>query len=305
MTLSRLVYLYFAAACLASAQGFVINYTAGGVPITVPAPTQTLPLTFTGVPQGTANAASQTVVLVPTGAPLIVLISVNNPELTPWLQLDHIGPLNLSGRFDLGVSINTANVGPGNYSGSFQVANFPPIAPGVFVNVSLSVSATGAVRVTTVTLPQGTQGVPYTYGLAATGGSPPYLWSIFSGSLAQGLALSSTGLISGTPAGQGLSSFSVRVADSTSALAFQNLALTINPQVNLQPPVISSLNPSSASVGAAGLTVTVTGSGFTSSSVVRWNGISLATSFSDATLLRAAVPANLITSAGVAAGTQP
>jgi hypothetical protein len=39
--------------------------------------------------------------------------------------------------------------------------------------------------------------------------------------------------------------------------------------------------------------------------VVRWNGISLATSFSDATLLRAAVPANLITSAGVAAGTQP
>lgn len=54
--------------------------------------------------------------------------------------------------------------------------------------------------IVTVSCPNGTVGVPYTCQLQASGGTPPYTWSISSGSLPAGLALDPTsGLISGTP----------------------------------------------------------------------------------------------------------
>ena len=51
-------------------------------------------------------------------------------------------------------------------------------------------------------------------------------------------------------------------------------------------PVESSLSPSSANVGAPGLMLTVNGSGFVSSSVVRWNGADRATTFVSASQRR-------------------
>jgi len=57
------------------------------------------------------------------------------------------------------------------------------------------------------------------------------------------------------------------------------------------PPVITSLSPPSAIVGSAGFTLTVNGSGFTASSVVRWNGTDRPTTYLSATQLQAAIPA--------------
>ena len=65
-------------------------------------------------------------------------------------------------------------------------------------------------------------------------------------------------------------------------------------------PVLTSLSPSTAVAGAGALTLTVTGSGFVSGSVVQWNGAALTTTFVGATQLTAAVPASDIASVGVA-----
>jgi len=63
-------------------------------------------------------------------------------------------------------------------------------------------------------------------------------------------------------------------------------------------PVASSLSPSSANAGAPGFTLTVNGSGFVSSSVVRWNGADRATTFVSAIQLRAAIAAPDMAAAG-------
>jgi hypothetical protein len=90
--------------------------------------------------------------------------------------------------------------------------------------------------ITTTTLPNGTVGSFYNTTLQATGGVTPYHWSVSSGSLPQGLGITDSGIISGTPTTQGTSTFIVQVVDAQSAdNDFQQLSLTVqNPTV---PPV--------------------------------------------------------------------
>ena len=75
--------------------------------------------------------------------------------------------------------------------------------------------------------------------------------------------------------------------------------------VQAPPPVITSLSPSSASAGSAAFNMTVNGSTFSQSSIVRWNAANLTTTptVSGGGLvqyLTAQVPANYIASAGTA-----
>jgi sugar lactone lactonase YvrE len=80
---------------------------------------------------------------------------------------------------------------------------------------------------TTTQLPPGAVGVPYSYTLVAVGGSPPDTWSLTSGALPNGLTLSGTGVITGTPTATGTSNFTVKVTDISSANATRALSLAI------------------------------------------------------------------------------
>lgn len=72
--------------------------------------------------------------------------------------------------------------------------------------------------------------------------------------------------------------------------------------INLLNPVptAASLSPNSAVAGAAGFTLTVTGTNFTSGSVVQWNGGVRTTTFVSSTQLTAAITAADIATAGTA-----
>ncbi len=70
-------------------------------------------------------------------------------------------------------------------------------------------------------------GVPYSYTLKATGGTPPYSYAVTAGSLPPGITLQSDGLISGTPTAPGASSFTATVTDSVNATASDPLILLV------------------------------------------------------------------------------
>jgi len=151
-------------------------------------------------------------------------------------------------------------------------------------------------------------GTPYTATCSATGGAPPYSWSITTGlgSLPPNLMLNpngSTATISGTPTGAGGLGYSyiVQVADSTSASVTQsyNGALTQGSQT----PTITSLIPASATAGGTGFTMIVNGTGFIGGAIVNWNGAALGTSYVGPNQLQAFVASNLIASPGTVAVT--
>jgi hypothetical protein len=62
-----------------------------------------------------------------------------------------------------------------------------------------------------------------------------------------------------------------------------------NNVVNPDPPVLTSLSPTTAVHGGADLTLTCTGSGFISSSLIRFNGVDLTTTFVSSTSLTATI----------------
>ncbi|PYV15051.1 MAG: hypothetical protein DMG07_10650, partial [Acidobacteria bacterium] len=64
------------------------------------------------------------------------------------------------------------------------------------------------------------------------------------------------------------------------------------------PPSLTSINPASATVGAAQFTLTLTGTGFLAAAVASFGVTPLTTSFIDATSLTAVVPASLLLTAG-------
>jgi hypothetical protein len=72
-----------------------------------------------------------------------------------------------------------------------------------------------ALGVTTTSLPSGHVGDAYSTDLAADGGLAPYTWTLVNGALPQGLSLSSSGTISGTPtAATSSNSFTVMATDA-------------------------------------------------------------------------------------------
>ena len=83
--------------------------------------------------------------------------------------------------------------------------------------------------ITTTTLADATNTQGYNASLAATGGTPPYAWSIQSGALPNGLSLnSSTGALSGTPsASPGAYTVTVRVDDAALQNATKQLSIDV------------------------------------------------------------------------------
>jgi len=132
-------------------------------------------------------------------------------------------------RASLGASYNTDAAGNAFTSdrGAYQYC-----PPGQCAPPPLSIQTTS--------LPGGTVGTAYSQTLSASGGIPPYNWSVISGTLVPGLNLTSvTGVINGTPSAAGAFNFTVQVQDSATPIADTAtvaLAITVNTAGSPPPP---------------------------------------------------------------------
>jgi len=124
---------------------------------------------------------------------------------------------------------NTAKILPGLTSDimvistnatAFTAGNTSVIDGGAVTVAALEPSSAGPpgpLTITTTSVAGGTVGKAYSQTLTATGGSPPYLWSIIAGRLPAGLTLNrNTGQIAGTPIEEQTAIVTIQVTDSSS-----------------------------------------------------------------------------------------
>jgi hypothetical protein len=104
----------------------------------------------------------------------------------------------------------------------------------------VSITVTNSVlRIDGLSSTEAIKGSPFSVQLNAAGGTPPYSWSIGSGSLPGGLALDpSTGLIHGTPTLVGTFQAGVAVRDQKSQIASGNIQIVVIEAADI--PVITS-----------------------------------------------------------------
>lgn len=143
----------------------------------------------------------------------------------------------------------------GNYTFIAQVSD--TTGAKAIANFAVNIKPPSLTITTPSPLPTGNVGSPYSATLAASGGTPPYIWALSSGSVPAGLTLSPSGNITGTPSANGTSNFTVQVNDSAAAQATAALTLTIgNPKL-----VITTSSPLPDATAGAPYSQTLAASG--------------------------------------------
>ena len=131
------------------------------------------------------------------------------------------GGLTLSGSGDISGTPTAA--GTTNFTVTATDSSTPPQT----AKQPLTITINPKLVITTTTLPSGVVSAAYTATLGSSGGAGTITWSVSSGSLPAGLALSGNGTITGTPTTAGTSSFTVQAKDSGTPQQSVQQALSI------------------------------------------------------------------------------
>jgi hypothetical protein len=216
-----------------------------------------------------ANAANLTAAfamvnnLVNTSTGYPQLVVDNNTELAPQAEIDTLANVlatcvNSTGSMASGqpcaslasaatgsitvqttlqAALNVANNPSDNVFGLASTSGpFQPTLSGAPSSWTVTLSPVAPANVATSSLPTATVGTSYSQQLIATGGAGQYSWSITGGQSAlagAGIALSSSGLLYGTPGSSGSYPITVQVTDGPTGLTgTANLTLTIASNAN-------------------------------------------------------------------------
>lgn len=97
---------------------------------------------------------------------------------------------------------------------------------------SITIECESLTIISPSTLPPVPSGKPFKFEIQTSGGQPPIIYSLLSGSLPQGLNIDTKGIISGTPTAPGDYSFTIRASDSCpvrTQINQKTFSLKVNP----------------------------------------------------------------------------
>lgn len=194
------------------------------------APPSALTINTTTLPTATSNTQYTAPPISATGGVLPLAWSLASGSLPPGVALNPTTG-QISGVvpkfFPSGSTTSTA----GTYTFVVQAKDqtLPTSQTVQSQNLTIAVQAPQTLAVTTTILPSGTTATPYNLPLQASGGIPPYTWTLTSGLLPSGLSLNSNGILSGTPVlVMTNDNFTVQVQDSEVQPQVVPQALTIS-----------------------------------------------------------------------------
>jgi hypothetical protein len=192
-------------------------------------------------------------VIVSTAYPSTQLVATGGTGTYTWALNSGSGPL------PTGLTLSAAGVlsGTPTATGTFNftvkatdAANHSDLQ-----DLSILVTAAGALTITTASLPNGVQGTAYpAQTITATGGTGSYTWTVDSGSLPGGLTFTpsaTTASITGTPSATGTFNFTLKVVDGAAATVTKQFTINVMAAVDI---TTSSPLPA-ATAGAAYSTV--------------------------------------------------
>jgi putative Ig domain-containing protein len=131
-------------------------------------------------------------------------------------------------------------------------------------SVTVSPQNAQGLQITTASLPEGQQGGLYSAAFTATGGTPPYSWSISAGTPPPGATMNASGDLTGTPTGNGTFNFTATVTDAANATATGNFSISVVAGSGYDGPAqlpIATVASSMADTPAPGSIITLNAGG--------------------------------------------
>ena len=201
-----------------------------------------LAITTTAVPSGTQGSTYSALVNA-SGGTTPYAWSISSGSLSAGLTLGTTTGL---------ISGTPTATGTSSFTVTITDAGSPAQTQSVKLSLVIAAPAPTTLTISTSSLPSGTKGASYSNALQASGGTTPYAWSITTGSLPAGLALTpATGLISGAPTATGTTSFTATVTDAGSPAQTKSVNLSIVVAAAAPPALTITATLPSGTAGTA------------------------------------------------------
>jgi uncharacterized repeat protein (TIGR02543 family) len=191
---------------------------------------------ITSIPTPAPGATSLTSPTVPSGFTITIATSSNagviatNGTITPPAAATTVN-----------LVFTVTDTSDDTTANTSSIAVIVPAAP--INNTSGGGNREILLAIDTGSLPLATVGVPYSETIVTNNsGILPYIFSVASGSLPEGLTLApGTGILNGTPTAAGQYSFSIAVKDAAGTTASRAYALIVNAAAENQPATLSDV----------------------------------------------------------------